>query len=71
MKRTFTRKLIALKTSLKELEWIGEDGHDGPLIDLTVLLTKIVREFEQKGTHYVLEKYGPELVTERPTEATK
>jgi hypothetical protein len=66
MKRTFTRELIPLKNALKELEWVGEEGHDGPLIDLSVLLSKIVREFERKGAHYVLEKYGPELIV-RPT----
>ena len=66
MKNTFARELIPLKNVLKELEWVGEDGHDGPLIDLSVLLSKIVREFERKGAHYVLEKYGPELIA-KPT----
>ena len=66
MKNTFTRELIPLKNVLKELEWVGEDGHDGPLIDLSVLLKRIVREFERKGAHYVLEKYAPELIA-RPT----
>jgi len=58
--------LIPLKKALRELEWVGEEGHDGPLIDLSVLLSKIVREFERKGAHFVLEKYGPELIA-RPT----
>jgi hypothetical protein len=62
----FTQELIPIKEAIKELEWVGEDGHDGPLIDLAVLLGKIVREFEHKGAHYVLEKYGPELIA-RPT----
>jgi hypothetical protein len=51
---------------LKELEAVGEEEHEGPLIDLSVLLNKIVREFERKGIHYVLKKYGPELIA-RPT----
>ena len=66
MKRTFTRELIPLKNALKELEWVGEEEHEGPLIDLVVLLSKIVRDFEHKGSHYVLEKYAPELIA-RPT----
>jgi hypothetical protein len=58
--------LAPLKKVLTELEAVGEEGHDGPLIDLSVLLSKIVREFERKGAHYVLEKYGPELIA-KPT----
>jgi hypothetical protein len=58
--------LAPLKKVLTELEAVGEEGHDGPRIDLSVLLSKIVREFERKGAHYVLEKYGPELIA-KPT----
>ena len=42
---------------------VGEEEHEGPLMDLAVLLSKIVRTYEHKGIHYVLEKYGPELIT--------
>ena len=59
-------ELASLKKALRELAEVGEEGHEGPLIDLAVLLSKIVRTFEHKGIHYVLEKYAPELIT-RPT----
>ncbi|MGD0405263.1 MAG: hypothetical protein ABSB10_01225 [Candidatus Bathyarchaeia archaeon] len=56
------KELTPLKQAIKELAGIGEEEHEGPLIDLTVLLSKIVRTYEHKGIHYVLEKYGPELI---------
>ena len=55
-------ELVQLKQALRELAEIGEEEHEGPLIDLAVLLSKIVRIYEHKGIHYVLEKYGPELL---------
>jgi len=59
------KELTPLKQAIKELAWVGEDLHEGPLIDLAVLLSKIVRTYEHKGIHYVLEKYGPELIKSR------
>ena len=41
MKSKFTRELDPLKCALKDLEWVDEEGHDGPLSDLSVLLRKI------------------------------
>jgi len=57
-----TRQLTPLVKTLKELEAVGEEEHEGSLIDLSVLLNKIVKEFERKGIDYVLEKYGRELI---------
>lgn len=51
-------KLTLLKKILKELATIGEEEHEGPLIDLAELLSKIVRAYEDKGIDYVLEKYS-------------
>jgi hypothetical protein len=48
--------------SLRELAALGEERHEGPLIDLAVLLSKIVRTYEHKGIHNTLQKYGPELI---------
>jgi hypothetical protein len=59
-------QLAPLKEALRDLTEVGEEEHEGPLIDLVVLLSKIVRDFEHKGSHYVLEKYAPELIA-RPT----
>jgi len=59
-------ELAPLKEVLRELAEIGEEEHEGPLIDLAVLLSKIVRMYEHKGIHYVLEKYGPELIKKQP-----
>ena len=56
------KELTPLKKALKELAEVGEEEHQGPLIDLTVLLTKIIRTYEHKGIDYVLEKYEPELI---------
>jgi len=56
------KELIPLKKTVKELEAVGEEGHDGPLIDLAVMLNRIIRQFEHKGIHYVLTKYAPELI---------
>lgn len=59
----FTQKeLVPLKKALRELAWEGEEGHEGPLIDLATLLSAIVRTYEHKGIHYTLQKYAPELV---------
>jgi hypothetical protein len=52
------QQLKPLKKALKELAETGEEEHEGPLIDLAVILSKIVRTFELKGIDYVLEKYG-------------
>jgi hypothetical protein len=57
------KELTPLKKALRELAAVGEEEHDGPLIDLTVLLSKIVRTYEHKGIDYILEKYAPELIT--------
>lgn len=51
-----------LKQAIKELAWEGEDLHEGPLVDLSALLSKIIRTYERKGICYVLEKYAPELI---------
>lgn len=51
-----------LKQAIKELTWEGDDLHEGPLIDLSALLSKIVRTYEHKGIKFTLEKYGPELI---------
>ena len=56
------QQLAPLKKALRELAEVGEEEHEGPLIDLAVLLSKIVRTYEHKGIHHVLEKYGPELI---------
>ena len=58
------KELTPLKQALRELAWVGEEGHEGPLIDLAVLLSKIVRTYEHKGIHYTLEKYAPELISQ-------
>jgi hypothetical protein len=63
-------ELAPLKKALRELAEVGEDEHEGPLIDLAVLLSKIVRIYEHKGIHYVLEKYGPELITKHKEESS-
>jgi hypothetical protein len=61
------KELTPLKQALRELAWLGEEGHEGPLIDLAVLLSKIVRTYEHKGIHYTLEKYAPELIKNKKT----
>ena len=43
------KELTPLKQALRELAWVGEEEHEGPLIDLAVLLSKIVRTYEHKG----------------------
>ena len=57
-------ELASLKEALRELAEVGEEEHEGPLIDLVVLLSKIVRDFEHKGSHkgYRDQKCGRELV---------
>jgi len=62
---TTIKELTPLKKALRELAEVGEEGHEGPLIDFAMLLSKIVRTYEHKGIQYVLEKYTPEL--KRPT----
>jgi hypothetical protein len=54
------KELTPLKKAIRELAALGEEGHEGPLIDLAVLLSKIVRTYEHKGIHYTLEKYAPD-----------
>jgi len=61
------KELTPLKKALRELAAVGEEGHEGPLIDLVVLLSKIVRTYEHKGIHYTLEKYAPELIKSKQT----
>ena len=61
-RRETIQQLTPLKKALRELAAVGEEEHEGPLIDLVVLLSKIVRTYEHKGIHYVLEKYAPELI---------
>ena len=56
------KELTPLKQALRELAWVGEEEHEGPLIDLAVLLSKIVRTYKHKGIRYALEKYAPELI---------
>ena len=71
---TLIQQLAPLKQALRELAEIGEEEHEGPLIDLAVLLSKIVRAYEHKGIHYVLEKYAPELIAkpkEKPASEPK
>lgn len=45
------KELTPLKQALRELAALGEEEHEGPLIDLTVLLSKIVRTYEHKDIH--------------------
>jgi hypothetical protein len=59
------KELTPLKQALRELAALGEEEHEGPLIDLAVLLSKIVRTYEHKGIHYTLQKYAPELIRSR------
>jgi len=61
------QQLTPLKKALRELAEVGEEEHEGPLIDLVVLLSKIVRTYEHKGIHYTLEKYAPELIKSKQT----
>ena len=56
------KELTPLKQALRELAALGKEEHEGPLIDLAVLLSKIVRTYEHKGIQYTLEKYAPELI---------
>lgn len=51
-----------VKNAVTELRLKADEEHDGSLFDLSVLLDKIIEEFEQEGIDYVLEKYGPELI---------
>ena len=63
-------QLAPLKKALRELAEVGEEEHEGPLIDFVTLLSKIIRDFEHKGSHYVLEKYAPELIA-RPIQGSE
>jgi hypothetical protein len=58
------------KKALRELAAVGEEEHEGPLIDLVVLLSKIVRTHEHKGIHYTLEKNAPELIKPNKSEVS-
>jgi len=40
---------------------IGEEEHEGSLIDLAGLLSNIVRTYENKSNDYVLEKYAEKI----------
>ncbi len=42
------KELTSLKQALRELAALGEEEHEGPLIDLAVLLSKIVRTYDHK-----------------------
>lgn len=55
-------QLTPLKKALRELAEVGEEEHEGHLIDLVTVLSKIVKDFERKGNHYMLKKYAPELI---------
>ena len=57
-----------LKHALRELAALGEEEHEGSLIDLAVLLSAIIRTYEHKGIHYTLQKYAPELIKTKPDE---
>jgi hypothetical protein len=65
MKEEYTdykkQAITELKQAIKELAWRGEDLHEGPLIDLSAILTKIIWTYEHKGIDYTLEEYAPEL----------
>ncbi len=50
------KELNPLKQALRELAWVGEKEHEGSLIDLAVLISKIVRTYEHKGICYNLTK---------------
>jgi hypothetical protein len=54
---TSIKTLSPLKKTLRELETVGEEEHEGSLIDLAFVLSKIVSEYEVKGIDFVLEKY--------------
>jgi hypothetical protein len=62
------KELTPLKQAIRELAWVGEEEHEGPLIDLAVLLSKIVRTYEHKGIHYTLQRYAPELIQQPKSE---
>jgi hypothetical protein len=51
------QQLAPLKKALKELSEVGEEEHEGSLIDLATVLSKIVRNYERKGIEFVIEKY--------------
>jgi len=60
------KELTPLKQAIQELAWVGEEEHEGPLIDLTVLFSKL-SNIPKKGIHYALEKYSPELIKSQQT----
>ena len=66
MKEEYTdykkQAITELKKAIKELAWQGEDQHEGPLLDLSAILNKIVWTYEHKGIHHTLQKYTPELI---------
>ncbi|MGD0995655.1 MAG: hypothetical protein ABR909_09045 [Candidatus Bathyarchaeia archaeon] len=62
------RELTPLKQAIRELAALGEEEHEGSLIDLAVLLSAIIRTYEHKGIHYTLQKYAPELIKTKPDE---
>ncbi len=53
--KSIQKELVPLKKALRDLAWEGEEGHDGPLIDLATLISAVIRTYEHKGIHYTLQ----------------
>lgn len=43
--------------AIKNLEYAGEEVHEGPLIDLANIFRKIIKEYKKKGISYVVDTY--------------
>lgn len=52
------KQLLPIKEALKDLGTVGEEEHEGSLIDIAIILSRIVVEYEEKGIDYILEKYS-------------
>ena len=49
--------LSEVKEAIGELKWEGEQEHDGPKIDLSRILSRVIHNYERQGIEWCLERY--------------
>lgn len=49
--------LDEVKQAVQRLEQEGEDEHEGPKIDLSRILMRVIRNYERRGIDWCMEEY--------------
>ena len=49
--------VVKLRETIREVRYDGEEQHEGPLVDLANIFDRILDEWKEKGSDYVIDTY--------------